>query len=84
MQRLSSVQNPVVKRLRSLERARNRRDEGLYIAEGVRLITEAIETGQQAEIALIDPEAMERSSKAGNCSAGSTAGQTIPMKPTRR
>jgi TrmH family RNA methyltransferase len=61
MQKITSPQNPVVKRLRSLDRSRVRREQGLYLAEGVRLVGEAVATGQRAEIVLVDPEAMARS-----------------------
>jgi RNA methyltransferase, TrmH family len=61
MQRITSPQNPVVKRLRSLERGKVRREQGLYLAEGVRLVGEAVATGQDAEIVLVDPQALARS-----------------------
>jgi TrmH family RNA methyltransferase len=60
MQHISSAQNPVVKRLRSLERGRVRREQGLYVAEGVRLVGEALATQQKAGIVLVDPEALHR------------------------
>lgn len=63
MARINSPQNPVVKRLRSLERGRVRREQGLYVSEGVRLVGEAVATGQEAEIVLYDPEALARSEK---------------------
>lgn len=59
--RISSTRNPVVRYVRGLERASARRADGVYIAEGVRLLTEAIDTGQEATIALYDPAALERS-----------------------
>jgi TrmH family RNA methyltransferase len=37
-----------------------RREQGLFVAEGVRLIGEAVATGQEAEIVLYDPEALSR------------------------
>jgi TrmH family RNA methyltransferase len=61
VQKITSPQNPVVKRLRSLERGRARREQGLYVAEGVRLVAEAVGTGQDADIALYDPAALTRS-----------------------
>lgn len=60
MQRISSPQNPVVKRLRSLERGRERREQGLYVAEGVRLMREAMVTEQDAQTVLYDPAALAR------------------------
>lgn len=61
MQKISSPQNPVVKRLRSLERGRERCRQGLYVAEGVRLVGEAVATQQDAEIVVYDPTALSRS-----------------------
>lgn len=58
--RITSSQNPVVKYVRSLERVRTRREEGVYLAEGVRLVGEAITTGQEAPIVLYDPAALGR------------------------
>jgi TrmH family RNA methyltransferase len=58
---ISSPHNPVVKYVRSLERARVRREEKAYIAEGVRLVREALATGQRARIVLYDPALLSRS-----------------------
>ncbi len=70
--RLTSTHNPAVKYVRSLERAPVRRDEGLYLIEGVRLVTEAIHTGQTASLALYDPDLLKRSA------AGSLILQSLP------
>lgn len=59
--RITSTQNPTVKFVRSLERARVRREEGLYLAEGVRLVTEAVDTHQPAPLVLYDPDLLTRS-----------------------
>ncbi len=58
--RLTSTHNPVVKYVRSLERAAVRRETGEYVAEGVRLLREAITTGQTARVVLYNPEALQR------------------------
>lgn len=59
--RLTSTHNPVVKYVRSLERASVRREEGSYLVEGVRLVSEAIATGQLSSISLYDPVLLKRS-----------------------
>jgi RNA methyltransferase, TrmH family len=59
--RLTSTHNPVVKYVRSLERAAVRREGGVYVAEGVRLVHEAISTQQMATVTLYDPETLARS-----------------------
>lgn len=42
---IDSLSNPLVKRLRLLREKRHRRAEGLFLAEGLRIATEARETG---------------------------------------
>jgi RNA methyltransferase, TrmH family len=64
--RLTSTHNPVVKYVRSLERAAVRREGGVYVAEGVRLVREAISTDQKATVALYDPETLGRSPEGGS------------------
>jgi TrmH family RNA methyltransferase len=59
--RLTSTHNPVVKYVRSLERAAVRRENGVYVAEGVRLLREALSTGQTGTVTLYDPETLQRS-----------------------
>jgi TrmH family RNA methyltransferase len=58
--RLTSTRNPVVKYVRSLERAQARRTEGVYLAEGVRLVGDALAHRQEAVLALYDPELLAR------------------------
>jgi TrmH family RNA methyltransferase len=59
--RLTSTHNPVVKYVRSLERPQVRRADGVYLAEGVRLVGEALSHRQQAAVALYDPDSLARS-----------------------
>lgn len=60
MPRISSPQNPVIKYVRTLERPRARREQGVYLAEGVRLMHEALSTDQSATIVLYDPDQLTR------------------------
>ena len=43
--RIESLSNPLVKRMRLLREKRHRREEGLFLAEGLRIATEAREAG---------------------------------------
>ena len=43
--RIESLSNPLVKRMRLLREKRHRRAEGLFLAEGLRIATEAREAG---------------------------------------
>jgi len=62
MSRVTSTRNPVVRYLRSLERGPVREAEGVYLVEGVRLINEAMASGQAATLAVYDPVLLSRSS----------------------
>ena len=42
---IESLSNPLVKRMRLLREKRHRRAEGLFLAEGLRIATEAREAG---------------------------------------
>lgn len=58
--RITSVRNPTVRFARSLARAPLREEHQLYLAEGVRLVREAIDTGQAASLAFYVPEMLSR------------------------
>ncbi len=47
---VTSFSNTTVKRLRSLRDKKARREEGLFLAEGLRIITEARDSGRLPEI----------------------------------
>ena len=43
---ITAYSNPLIKRVRALREKRHRREEGLFLAEGLRILTEARETGR--------------------------------------
>lgn len=43
---ITAFSNPLLKRVRGLREKRHRREEGLFLAEGLRILTEARETGR--------------------------------------
>src|SRR5882757_1550702 len=43
---ISAYSNPLIKRVRGLREKRHRREEGLFLAEGLRILTEAREAGR--------------------------------------
>jgi TrmH family RNA methyltransferase len=53
---VTAFSNPTVKRLRSLRDKKHRRTEGLFLAEGLRIITEARDSGQLPEIIAFSAE----------------------------
>ncbi len=48
--RITGFSNPLVKRVRALRDKKHRRREGLFIAEGLRILTEAREVGALPEM----------------------------------
>ncbi len=54
---LTSVRNPHIQRIRTLQRSsRARREAGLFVAEGIRLLEEALQAGWVPEILLAEEE----------------------------
>ncbi|RIA45878.1 TrmH family RNA methyltransferase [Hephaestia caeni] len=47
---ITAYSNPLIKRVRNLRDKRHRREEGLFLAEGLRILTEARETGRLPEM----------------------------------
>ena len=43
---VTAYSNPLIKRVRALREKRHRRDQGLFIAEGLRILTEAVAMGR--------------------------------------
>ena len=54
---ITSFGNAAIKRLRSLHDKKGRRAEGLFLAEGLRLVTEAVEAGHVPRVLLTSEEA---------------------------
>src|SRR3954447_19583437 len=53
---VTAFSNATVKRLRSLRDKKARREEGLFLAEGLRIITEARDSGRLPEIVMFSAE----------------------------
>lgn len=54
---ITGFSNPLVKRLRSLREKKHRKREGLFLAEGLRILTEARDAGTLPEILVMADEA---------------------------
>ena len=50
VRQITAFSNPLVKQVRSLREKKHRREEGRFIAEGLRILTEAREAGHLPEI----------------------------------
>lgn len=57
---ITSASNPSIKLLRSLERKKGRNETGLFLAEGARLIEQALSQGWQVETLVVSNSGAER------------------------
>ncbi len=71
---VTAFSNPTVKRLRSLREKKARRSEGLFLAEGLRILTEARDSGQLPEIVAFSAEGARHPLAAEIIAATETAG----------
>lgn len=53
---ISSPGNPAIKRIRSLRTRKGREGTGLFFAEGIRIVAEAIELGAEIETLVVAPD----------------------------
>ncbi len=53
---LTSAQNPRIKAIRALSQRKKRRETGLFFAEGIRLVGEAVQTGADLETIVVAPK----------------------------
>ncbi len=63
MPMITSPSNPLVKSLRALSDAKQRRMEGKFLVEGVRVVLDALCAGYVPSLCLYDPEALGRSER---------------------
>ena len=71
---VTAFSNPTVKRLRSLRDKKARKAEGLFLAEGLRILTEARDSGRLPEIIAFYPEGARHPLAAEIISATEAAG----------
>ena len=50
---ITGFSNPTIKRLRSLREKKHRKREGLFLAEGLRILTEALDSGRTPRILVV-------------------------------
>ena len=72
---ITSLSNPAVKAVRALNMRKERQDSGLFLAEGLKIVTEAVELGQAPTSLLYVPESpvhplLERAIKATEAAGG--------------
>ena len=79
---ITAFSNSTVKRLRSLRDKKARKEEGLFLAEGLRIITEARDSGQLPEILMFSAEGTRHPLAAEIIAATEAAGgDTIETTP---
>jgi TrmH family RNA methyltransferase len=71
---VTAFSNPTVKRLRSLRDKKARKEEGLFLAEGLRIIAEARDSGRLPEIVMFSAEGARHSLAADIIAATEAAG----------
>ena len=71
---VTAFSNETVKRLRSLRDKKARREQGLFLAEGLRIITEARDSGRLPEILMFSAEGAKHSLAAEIIEATEAAG----------
>ena len=74
VRQITAFSNPTVKLPRSLRDKKARRAEGLFLAEGLRIVTEARDSGRLPEIIAFSPEGAKHKLAAGIIAATEAAG----------
>lgn len=74
---ITGYSNPLVKRVRSLRDKKHRKSEGLFLAEGLRILTEAMEAGELPDMLWYAPESARHPLVAKLVSATEAAGGEV-------
>ena len=80
---ITSTSNPLIKRLRGLERKKIRTEAGLFLAEGARLITQGLSNGWQIDILLVSTDMMERAHIQDLLQRAQSSGARVERVPAR-
>lgn len=83
MEKITSLTNPTIKRLKSLDRKKNRNETGLFLAEGARLIAQGLKNNWQIDTLLVAESSMDRPHIAQIASDALGAGGRIISVPER-
>ena len=74
---VTSLTNPTVKAVRALHLRKGRAETGLFLAEGLKLVAEAIDLGRMPRILLFGPEARDQPLLKRAAAATETAGGEV-------
>src|SRR5204862_7810690 len=87
---ITSLSNPSVKAVRALHMRKEREETGLFLAEGLKIVIEALDAGRAPKILMYGPDAahtlLDRPIKATTEAQGEVTEVTrdIPQKVSRR
>jgi len=80
---ITSAANPLIKQLRGLERKKNRNETGLFLAEGARLIEQAMAQDWHIETLVISNTGADRDYVRGLCEMARQKGARVVQVPDR-
>lgn len=80
---ISSASNPLIKMLRALDRKKTRAETGLFLAEGARLIDQALAQGWQVDTLVISTSSLERDYVQALSARAAATGARIVHVPDR-
>ena len=80
---ITSASNPLIKTLRALERKKTRAETGLFLAEGARLIEQALAQGWQIDTLVVSSSGMERDYVRAMSRRAAAAGARLVQVPDR-
>lgn len=82
-ERITSTANPLIKRLKSLDRKKGRQETGLFLAEGARLVEQGLKAGWRADALLIGESASDRPHIARLAERARGSGTRVETVPDR-
>lgn len=83
LDQITSASNPLIKRLRGLERKKNRSETGLFLAEGARLIEQAMAQGWEIETLIVSNTGADRDYIQALCRDARRSGARVVQVPDR-
>lgn len=83
LDQITSASNPLIKRLRGLERKKNRNETGLFLAEGARLIEQAMAQGWEIETLVVSNTGADRDYVQALCAEAVKSGARVIQVPDR-
>ena len=83
LDQITSASNPLIKRLRGLERKKNRNETGLFLAEGARLIEQAMTQGWEIDTLIVSNSGITRDHIQALCTTAATSGARVVQVPDR-